>query len=479
MGFEIALFILFLIISVVVFIYLLSSDNPRKKKEKVENAPPEETPPPINKDLNPMIVIPGLGGTNLDYTIDENFNSTACDVDALNSLKEVQKSLWINPLGLLLQKQCFVNMLKPVYIKEDKTLTNLPGLKIFPNEKYVGDPTSSICLAYLFNSNKCYPLTNYSKNFVNFFTGKGYSVGYNLFIPGYDFRLVPYKNYADEYFNLLKDLIEKTFQNTGKKIHLLGHSLGTLLGNMFLNKMKDCWKKQYIKDFISISPSYDGGPKSLRTALSGYNFGLPDFIKVSNFDFTCAERNMAGLAATIPLLPEMYGAIDCEKGSISGNGEALVLLFGGKKVIYNVNNYKNGIIDLLRAVIRDVDAYMGNTESTRYLDNLVEIIESISGEKRKYAYKDPKVKVYQIIAQPVSTESGYMYDVSKAFKDEPIFTTKVIGDNDIPLYGSRIPENYGWKSVKNKIFPPTNGLDHYNAYVDSPVVYEYIMSIVN
>ena len=72
--------------------------------------------------------------------------------------------------------------------------------------------------------------------------------------------------------------------NLNKKINLVGHSLGTSLINIFLNKMKQSWKDKHIERFISISPSYDGGPKSFRTALSGYNFGLPDFFKIVNFD---------------------------------------------------------------------------------------------------------------------------------------------------------------------------------------------------
>ena len=436
----------------------------------------------MNKNLNPMIVLPGLAGTNLNFDIDENFNIPTCDNKAVNSLQQIQPGLWINPLGLLLQQDCYLNMFQPVYNETDKTLKNLEGLNVFPRENYFGDPLSSVCLAYVLNSTtKCYPLTEYSKNFLNYFTAKGYTPGYNLFIPGYDFRLVPYKEYADKYFHNLKILIENTYKNIGRKIHLIGHSLGTMLGNIFLNKMTTKWKKCYIADFIPISPAYDGAPKSLRSALSGYDFGLSDIVKVTDLNFVYAERNMAGLAATIPLIPEMYGPIDCNiPNGYSGNGEAVTLLFNNDyKKSYNVNDYKNGIVGLIRDVIKDVNTYVGNDTSTKYLNTLTDIMIPIIKEKRKYAYSDPNVKVYQIIVEPVSTECSYLYDVSKGFTGGPIFTTYVVGDEDIPIYGTKIPEIYNWKDVTNKIFPPIDGLNHYYAYVNSVPVYDYIYGIVS
>lgn len=433
----------------------------------------------MQNNLSPLIVLPGLAGTNLSFSLDSNFNQPSCN--GISILQKIQPELWINPLGLLLKKECFLTLLRPVYNEENKTLENLPGLNVFPKGSYFGDPLSSICLAYVLNSpNKCYPFTDYSKNFVQYFTNKGYKAGYDLFIAGYDFRLVPYEKHGEKYFNDLRILIEKTRITTGKRIHLIGHSLGTLLGNMFLNKMAKEWKNYYIEDFISISPSYDGAPKALRSALSGYNFGLPDAIKVANNDFTFAERSMAGLAVTIPLLPGMYGEIKCENKNKykEGNGIAVTLLFPDKKKVYNVNNYKGGTIEMIKDITKDVGE---NTENTKYLDVLTKIMKPIAKERKKYAYSDPGVKVYQLIARPVTTEVSYLYDAlnpSNIFTQNPIFTTNVVGDEDIPIYGANIPKIYRWKNVKNKIFPPINGTDHFTLYTNSPLAYDYIYSIL-
>jgi hypothetical protein len=467
---------LIIVMTVCLVVYFISKNDTNKLvQNKVQNTPnkndnEKQKPVEINKDLNPMIVLPGLGGTNLDYKIDpDSFSNPACKISSLNALDKIQSSLWINPVGLLTQKTCFLEMLKPVYNKEEETLENLPGLTVFPKEKYVGDPLSSICLAYLFNSKtKCYPATDYSKNFVNFFTNIGYTPGYNFFIPGYDFRLVPYKNYGKEYFKSIKELVENTYIATGKKIFLIGHSLGTLLGNMFLNKMKQRWKDKYINSFISISPSYDGAPKSLRSALSGYNFGLPNFIRTTNNDFVYPERYMAGLASTIPLLSKMYGPVNCKK---QGNGEVVALLKGGEKIIYNVNDYSNGIVGVIRS--------LAEITKTAELYDFADITETISKEREKYAYNDPNVTVYQIIVKDIPTETSYIYDLGKkGFNEDPLFTGTVSGDRDIPTYGAEIPYYFKWKNVIDKIYPPENDLDHFNAFANSSLVYNYIWTIL-
>ena len=445
-------------------------------------------------NLNPLIVIPGLGGTNLDFSIDDNFKQPLCNIQSLKELQKIQPGLWVNPLGLLLQRDCFLDMTRPRYNVNNRTLENIEGLTVFPRQNYFGDPLSSICLSYVLNSTtKCYPLTEYSKKFVDYFISKGYEIGFNLFLPGYDFRLVPFKEHGEKYFCGLKYLIEKTHKETGKKVHLGGHSLGTLLRNMFLNKMTADWKKCNIKSFISISPSYDGAPKALRTALSGYNFGLPNFIRVTNTDFIFAERSMAGVAATIPLLARMYGEVKCNDNDIyEGNGEAVTLLFvndngnnnDNTKKTYNVNDYPGGTIEMIDDIAADVYDYTRNGDNVKYLDVLTDIMRPIAKERKKYAYTDPGVKVYQIIARPVSTETSYLFEIGKnkdanGFNQNPIFTIRVIGDEDIPVYGANIPEIYGWKNVTNKIFPPIDGINHFTIYTNSESTYDYIYDLVN
>ena len=242
--------------------------------------------------------------------------------------------------------------------------------------------------------------------------------------------------------------------------------------------MSSRWKDRHIKSFIPISPAYDGAPKALRTAFSGYDFGLSGIINVTNQDFTYIGRTMAGVAATIPLLPGMYGNIKCSKNNkwSEGDGNAVNIIFGNYTKSYNVNNYHN-VIDMIEQITADVYDYGRNKNDTKYLDDLTEIMKPIAKERMKYAYTDPRVKVYQIIARPVSTEVSYLYDAN--FNENPIFTTNVVGDEDIPVYGANIPEIYKWKDVTNKIFPPVDGINHFTIYTNCVPTYEYIYKILN
>lgn len=465
---EYFILLVFIIILLIIAIITISLVINNQNKSQIDILPviPE---PPISLNRQPMVVIPGLAGTNLDFTIDDNFNVPVCDNQEINKLIEIQPSLWANILGFISQKPCFLRMLKPVYDPIGKTLKNLDGLKTSVHGSYFGDPLSAICIAYVLKSILCYPETDYSRNFVDFFTKVGYQSGEDLFITGYDFRLVPYEPYLSIYFSELQKLIENTYISTRQKINLVGHSLGTSLANIFLNKMDSDWKDKYIEKFISISPAYDGAPKSLRTVISGFNFGFPDIIRITDRDIQDTERTLAGLMNEIPLLPEMYGQVNSQS---EGNGDAVILIRDGVSRLYNVNNYSDGIIGLIRDV--------ANESGEEDLNLTADILSDIANERISYGYTDPGVRVYQMAVQPIATESGpYAYDLSRnGFNADPLNNVTVPGDETVPLYGSLIPDVYGWKDITKKVFTPTDGLNHYTLFQDSEVAYQYILTLV-
>ena len=75
--------------------------------------------------------------------------------------------------------------------------------------------------------------------------------------------------------------------------------------------------------------------------------------------------------------------------------------------------------------------------------------------------------VWQCDSDPFITASGAMV------------RDGIVASNLLP-FGTeiRIPELYGWSDVTDKTFAPINGLDHYTAYANSTVVYDYIYSII-
>ena len=76
----------------------------------------------------------------------------------------------------------------------------------------------------------------------------------------------------NEYFIRLKDLIEETYSlNGGRRIVLIGHSMGNNYLLYFLNNQSRDWKEKYIVTYISLSAPWIGSVKPLLLMTSGIN----------------------------------------------------------------------------------------------------------------------------------------------------------------------------------------------------------------
>ena len=425
------------------------------------------------KNLGPIVVCPGLGGSSLDFELDRKMTPKVCRSFLNNIFLGLEKSLWLNPLGLSIQRSCFLRMLEPDFNSTTGNLTNMPGLRTAVHTE--GNILTSKCLSYITKTSLCFPTTSYARNFINFFTKAGYVANENLLIIGYDFRFVPYKNYADIYFNILQHIIEVTATKYHQKINVVGHSLGCSLLNIFLNTRPLTWKQQYINQFFSVSPAYDGAPKGLRACLSGENFGLPANFFGENRIWRTAQRKMAGILFTLPLHPQMYGTNDKNKGlaliltNVSSSQSCCVPSWSNCKC-YNVMNFPDSIIGLLRALSHD----LGDTE----LNISAQILSNMNDLKLKYGWSDPAVSVHQLMITKISTEAGgYVYDIKKGgLSSNPISNLFVLGDGDIPIFGFMIPKMYGWKNVTYQEFP--NNKNHFTLFTDSPPAYEYILNVI-
>lgn len=439
--------------------------------------------------LSPIVICPGLGGTCLDFQLDESIQLSQCTGPLNDILLKYEKILWLNPIGLSLQRDCFLTLLKPIYNKLTQTLMNITGLNTSVHGTEPGDILACKCLSYILKTTICFPETNYARNFINFFVAAGYVSNQNLYTVGYDFRLVPYPNYLELYILILKQVIESAYMNNQQqKVYLIGHSLGCSLTNIFLNLQTQTWKDTYIAGFIPISPAYDGGPKALRTCLSGDNFGLPTAIFGQNIDYRSAERTMAGVIATIPLHSQMYS------GKKLSDGTAAILYTTYQPTIidvcskikcvphinlsavylqscqnYNVNDFKYGIIGILKALAKDLHQ--------PELRTTARILKKIQHQRQKYGWTDPHVTVNQLMVTNLPTEGGaYAYNLSEnGLNNDPSTYRIVDGDGTVPLYGLYIPKTYKWLTITYQIFTDA---DHYTLFVDSPAAYQYILNIV-
>lgn len=437
---------------------------------------------------NPIIICPGLGGTSLDFELDDTLKSTFCNGYFVDDKDNIGNTLWLNALGLAdpTTRPCLLTLMKPIYDSCTDKLTNTPGLTTKVHGPEVGNILNSKCLDYIDNTDNCFILTNYADNLIKFLSTRGYTPNVDLLTLGYDFRLVPYKQYLQDYFNVYRDRIEELFNLTSKRIHLIAHSLGCLITNMFLNIQSQKWKNKYIKSFIPISPAYDGGPKALRAVLSGDNFDLNPTTFGSDLEYRDAERTIAGIAATIPLNPEvyvdglavtLYNAFDiptekCKLNDENRSDRQIKKVTVTEAINYNVRDYKDGIMGILRSI-----AKKANDPELYETANLV---KSISKYKIKYGWSDPKVKVNQLMITTRPTEAGaYTYDLSKqSLSADPSYNSTALGDGTVPVNSLMIPKLYKWKDITFKEFPSTEG-DHTTLFTTSTAAFNYILSLLS
>ena len=108
----------------------------------------------------------------------------------------------------------------------------------------------------------------------------GYQRGVNLHGAPYDFTFAGYHYDTPEsgYFQALTGLIEETYmRNNNTQVHLLGHSMGTVMLHYFLTTRDAGWKNTHVASYIPIAPVFYGCPFATRALITGITNG--DFNK--------------------------------------------------------------------------------------------------------------------------------------------------------------------------------------------------------
>ena len=421
---------------------------------------------------NPVLICPGLGGTMIDFKLKESFyeNEFVGLTDAL--FLPLEKNLWLNPFACVLQRNCFTKLLKPVYDKKTKKLKNIKGLATHLHGKFCGDVASCAGVCKVFGTEYLVPGSQYAHNLVSFLSKFGYEPNKNIFTLGYDFRFIPYPGHVDKYFSFLQKTIEKLYKKYNRKIHVIGHSMGCSLLNIFLNMKSLQWKNTYIKSFISVAPAYDGAPKSLRACLSGDNFNLNPKFFGNNSEYCQAERTMAGLVAMIPLHPQMYGVHKhhhLEHGNEHGpgNGNVVILRKDKRDKLYNLHS-RPCMIDILKSISK--------RSKHDGLHDTAEMLKQMKHLRVKYGWTDPNVKVHQIMSVGIKTETGpYLYNLNDGGLDKDPEYNHTEGDGVVPLYGLYIPKIYKWKDVTFKTFK----CSHAHLFINFFPVFQYILDILS
>ncbi|KAJ7562146.1 hypothetical protein O6H91_03G056400 [Diphasiastrum complanatum] len=222
-------------------------------------------------DLAPVVLIPGVGGTQLHARLTNEYRSSSFLCWNWGYTDYFQ--LWLDMGGILPPfTQCFAGRMQLIYNPSTKRFRNAPGVNT--EVSYFG---STRAMEYLDPKLKC--ATAYLASLVNNLKQNGYIDGKTLFGAPYDFRYAPGPNAADvavDYLKNLKNLIETaSSSNDDKPVVLVAHSLGALWTLYLLNQQPIEWRQKYVGRFIGISAPWGGSVLEMLIYASGYAEGVP------------------------------------------------------------------------------------------------------------------------------------------------------------------------------------------------------------
>jgi lysophospholipase III len=206
----------------------------------------------------PVVLVPGDGGSQLEARLNK---STVVHYLCAKKTDDYF-DLWLN-LELLIPVilDCFVDNMRLVYDNVTRTTSNSPGVDIrvpgFGNTSTVEwlDPSQVSPGAYF-------------KDIVDLLQKSGYQRNVDVRGAPYDFRKGPQE--LGYFFENLKELVEDTYNNSGKKVVMVAHSMGSPFTVHFLNGQTQAWKDKYIKAIITLAGVWGGAVKAVRVFATGF-----------------------------------------------------------------------------------------------------------------------------------------------------------------------------------------------------------------
>lgn len=364
------------------------------------------------KKLKPIILVPGLGATKIFGRWSKNMTENIKSVDESGNFerpdswncKQVQDSfvkLWY-PKNQGLVNTCWADNIR-VYPDEVGNIKDTEGVHTTTSEFGSLDFEPDAYMGTLIESLKA----------------MGYVPGENLFGAGYDFRKIGDTKEMDSWCLSLSKLIERSSSLQQHQAVIIGHDLGAVVSNYFLVNALPQWKKTFIDSFVSVSGTFGGCPKALRTVLSGED--IPGASKKEKHNFSELIKNFSGLSLMLPC-KEVYG--------------------DNPLVHYNDVTYTSYDIPKLLSSV---------SESSNTVYNSVEHI-------RQKSMMAPGVPVYILAGDEINTESSYKYSLSLSEdpeKNYPFYQLDLpydqkfnypdyyVGDGTMPRFALEYPIFWG------------------------------------
>ena len=245
--------------------------------------------------LRPIVLIPGLYGSNLKATYDNFAKHWYCPKKMENDLFWVAYKFAIPPVY-----NCLFEMLQGHYDGDTNMVTSQPGIKVeavdFGGSEGISSADTGIFGWHIFEVFG--PLLEYFKK-------KGYTIKKNIFGAPYDWRLAMV-GIEHDFYPKLKELIERSYNINGEPAVIMGYSCGGFAIQRFLSKfVNEEWKSKYIHKVILLAPAFAGSSDTIDVLWNQYFPVLP-FLKSDSLK--AAIQNVPAVTALFPN-HEIYGDI--------------------------------------------------------------------------------------------------------------------------------------------------------------------------
>ena len=399
-------------------------------------------------DLNPVILVPGLMGSALETKVSSPSNCAG--------MSDWSRT-WV-ALGNLWGGHCWMSNLARSFDGKTGTFTPPHGV-----ETRVLDFGGVSGIDYLGRSGKYgVPGTSYMSGLVQKLVAAGYQVGKNLFGAPYDWRSTPTTLENEGYYKNLKTLIEKTRSSTGRRVHLVAHSMGAPYTLYFLNKVVDAkWKEQNIANLISLSGAFAGAPEALRAVLSGDSdsFVFWGLHLLRPLDARLMEATGGGFQFLIPFRPP-----GLPEGAVWPDTEVL----GTVQMTNSSAPPRSFSFQDLDALVQlgVASASLKTNEETRSMAKSMEALwqwmRNPATSPHQYV-RDPGVPMYCLYGDNMATQTGYAWP-SPDFDQSPLL---LHGDGDGTVPADSLRVCHHWPSTQ---FHEAHPVSHSDMVSDAVVL---------
>jgi lysophospholipase-3 len=385
-----------------------------------------------SKKLSPIIIVPGLGATPI-FAKWNKTSSTGTKITESTGKFE-KTDIW----SCKQTQNEWIKIWEPNF-EEDKCWSDV--LSVSPGTDTISDSEGTITVTGEFGSLD-FITADYMETLTESLESKGYTKGENLFGAGYDFRKIGSEYEIKLWCEKMKNLIEVSCSEQGYPAIIIAHDLGSMIANYFLVNGDKKWKDKYIKSFVTVSGTFGGSPRALRTIISGCN---------KNKSLDKVLKNFSGLHLMLPV-DKVYG----DNPLVYTNGKSYTSS-DIPKIIKDLSEDSHKIYEISRKIVEKSMLAPGVTTYVLAGDNL--------DTESSYDYGN------SLFSEPKVNQPFYQIDspMSQTFNYSDYF----IGDGTMPKFALEYPI-FWTKDQKEPInFHFFEGIEH----TDILSTYEFVKYI--